>query len=148
LCLLADDYASDAIFTTRFKSALNRIAAQYHFIAGDEMQAMEPAAHRSLRKVIALLKSSGRFLWLPDYSEARHFDGTSYAHADQIANRFEWQVIDCDSEKPVSFVREVNTAEGWLVRLVVGRDGRFVHGPDGAIATEKLVGHYRIVRGV
>ncbi len=74
LCLLADDYASDAVFTTRFKAMLNCMASQYHFLAGDEMKAMEPAAHRSLRKVIALLKSKNRFLWLPDYHEARFYD--------------------------------------------------------------------------
>ncbi|OSQ33792.1 hypothetical protein [Thalassospira sp. MCCC 1A01428] len=148
LCQLADAHAVDAMFTTRFAKVLNRLAEQHYFINADEMRACEGAAHKSLRKVIAALKSRGRFLWLPDYSEARHFDGASYAHADHIANRFEWQVMDCDTGKPVAFVREVNTAEGWLVRLVVGRDGRFVHGPDGAIATEKLVGNFRIERGL
>ncbi|PKR54436.1 hypothetical protein [Thalassospira marina] len=74
LCQLADDHATEAVFTTRFQDVLNRMAGQYHFLASDEMTAMEPAAHRSLRKVIAVLKSKGRFLWMPDYAEARFFD--------------------------------------------------------------------------
>ncbi|WP_339774264.1 hypothetical protein [uncultured Thalassospira sp.] len=148
LCQLADDHAVDAVFTTRFAKVLNRLAEQHYFINADEMRGCEGSAHKSLRKVIAALKSRGRFLWLPDYNEARHVDAGGYVHASRVSDCFDLQVIDCDTGKPVAFVREVNTHEGWLIRLVVGRDGRFVHGPDGAIATEKLVGNFRIERGV
>lgn len=148
LCQLADDHAVDAMFTTRFAKVLNRLAEQHYFINADEMRACEPAAHKSLRKVIAALKGRGRFLWLPDYNEARHVDAGGYVHASRVSDCFDLQVIDCDTGKPVAFVREVNTHEGWLIRLVVGRDGRFVHAPDCTIATEKLVGNFRIERGV
>lgn len=61
------------------------------------------------------------------------------------------EVIDLATGKTVDTVREVNTAEGWLVRLVLDAEGRCVlegEGEDRHIKTERVEGRFEVRRRV